>query len=155
MWSSTWRWYKGSFGESFAWGRKRKEEAKKEEAQLKLDALQGMVRDAREATHNTPEVSESVGVWVRKRSHVSRKRRSHVSRLMCLKSSSDVIIPSEAMLQISGVLPTVSHGAVVACHVFGASVSWFRTERSNRRKPKLDVAGQKLLPCSCLPFSFF
>eukprot|EP00903_Cladosiphon_okamuranus_P013206 g12318.t1 len=55
VWSSSWRWYKGSFEESFAWSRKRKEEAKKKEAQEKLDALQGMIRDAREATHNTPE----------------------------------------------------------------------------------------------------
>lgn len=56
VWSSTWRWYKGSFEESFAWGLMRKEEAKKKEAQEKLDALQGMIRDGREATHNTPEV---------------------------------------------------------------------------------------------------
>eukprot|EP00752_Nemacystus_decipiens_P008338 g7452.t1 len=55
VWSSTWKWYKDSFGESFDWGRRRKEEAKRKEAQEKLDALQSMVKDAREATHNSPE----------------------------------------------------------------------------------------------------
>ncbi|CAM9965772.1 unnamed protein product, partial [Laminaria digitata] len=55
VWKTTWDWYKGSFEESFAWGRRRKEEAKKQEAQDKMDVLQGMVKEAREATHNTPE----------------------------------------------------------------------------------------------------
>lgn len=56
VWRSSLTWYKDSFEESFAWGRRRKEEAKKREAEEKMDVLQEMVRDARKATHNTPEV---------------------------------------------------------------------------------------------------
>lgn len=56
VWSSTWAWYRGSFEESFAWGRRRKEEAGKQQTEESMNVLQGMVKDAREATHNTPEV---------------------------------------------------------------------------------------------------
>eukprot|EP00904_Undaria_pinnatifida_P000468 jgi/Undpi1/10421/HiC_scaffold_29.g12871.m1 len=55
VWKTAWEWYKSSFEDSFAWGKRRKEEAKKNEAQAKMDVLQGMVKDAREATHNSPE----------------------------------------------------------------------------------------------------
>lgn len=58
VWKTAWEWYKSSFEDSFAWGKRRKEEAKKNEAQAKMDVLQGMVKDAREATHNSPEVAE-------------------------------------------------------------------------------------------------
>lgn len=64
IWSSTWKWYIESFAESFAWSRKRKEEAKKREAHEKMNALQGIVKEAREATHNSPEVGGCVCVGV-------------------------------------------------------------------------------------------
>ena len=83
VWSSTWRWYKGSFEESFAWGRRRKEEAKKKEAQEKLNALQSMVRDAREATHNTPEVRGYASLAMS-----AHPVRGRVDRLACLLPSS-------------------------------------------------------------------
>ncbi|CAN0329773.1 unnamed protein product [Pylaiella littoralis] len=59
VWSSTWKWYAGSFEESFAWGRRRKEEARKKAAREKMDGLQGMIEEARVATHNTPEDIEN------------------------------------------------------------------------------------------------
>ena len=56
VWSSTWKWYRGSFEEFFPKNRGRKAEAMKKATHEKLDELQGVVRAAREATHNTPEV---------------------------------------------------------------------------------------------------
>ncbi|CAM9740628.1 unnamed protein product, partial [Ectocarpus sp. 6 AP-2014] len=55
IWSSTWKWYRESFAESFAWSQKRKEEAKNREAHAKMNTLRGMVKEAREVTHNSPE----------------------------------------------------------------------------------------------------
>lgn len=119
VWSSTLKWYRGSFEESFAWGRKRKEQAHKKETQEKLDALQGMVKDAREATHNTPEV----GGFVCKRSRFSRLARqrscllSHVSYLI---SSRRLAISPEVMCLTS----------CVSCHGLSLPPFRFRTQRS-------------------------
>lgn len=56
VWSGTWKWYTESWADSFAWGRRRKEEARKKATMEKINTLQGVVQDVREATHNTPEV---------------------------------------------------------------------------------------------------
>ncbi|CAM9631475.1 unnamed protein product [Scytosiphon promiscuus] len=65
VWRSSLTWYKDSFEESFAWGRRRKEQAKRQEAEEKMDVLQGLVKDAREATHNSPEDLERSKVAIR------------------------------------------------------------------------------------------